>query len=87
MTSTGLRAIRKAKGLTLAQLGQFAQIDTGNLSRIERGVQMPTREVAARLANALSISLSDLYSAIVASNADFAGNREASSGERIDAGL
>jgi transcriptional regulator with XRE-family HTH domain len=36
--------------LTISQVSVAAGIDPGNLSRIERGVQVPSRDVAERLA-------------------------------------
>lgn len=45
-----LRKLRRARGLTLAFVARQVGIDTGNLSRIERGLQCPNRHIAARLA-------------------------------------
>lgn len=46
---TPLRAVRQAKGLTLYQVANAIQLDVGNLSRIERGIQIASLEVAERL--------------------------------------
>jgi transcriptional regulator with XRE-family HTH domain len=44
-----LRAARKQRQLTLQQVGHAVGIDAGNLSRIERGQQVPTPALAGRL--------------------------------------
>lgn len=44
-----LREARKRRKLTLQQVGQAVGIDVGNLSRIERGQQVPTPALAGRL--------------------------------------
>ncbi|MDF7657607.1 helix-turn-helix transcriptional regulator [Erwiniaceae bacterium L1_54_6] len=48
-TQTPLRAVRQAKGLTLNQVAEAIQLDVGNLSRIERGIQIASLDVAERL--------------------------------------
>lgn len=45
MTSP-LKQARLARGLTLEQVASGVGIDTGNLSRIERGLQVPSKELA-----------------------------------------
>ena len=49
MTSP-LKRARLAHGLTLEQVATAVGIDTGNLSRIERGAQVPSVARTARLA-------------------------------------
>lgn len=49
MTST-LKQARLDRGLTLEQVSAAVGIDTGNLSRIERGAQVPSAARTARLA-------------------------------------
>lgn len=51
-----LREWRKAKGLTLTQLGQLAGVDHGNLSRLERGIFPYSQGVLEKLALALDVS-------------------------------
>jgi len=46
---TPLRAVRLANGLTLSQVAVAVQLDVGNLSRIERGIQAASVDVAERL--------------------------------------
>lgn len=51
-----LREWRKAKGLTLTELGRLAGIDHGNLSRLERGIFPYSQGVLEKLAAALDTS-------------------------------
>jgi len=44
-----LREARIAKNETLAEVAEAVDTDVGNLSRIERGEQVPQRELARRL--------------------------------------
>lgn len=46
---SALRTARKARKLTLAKVAQAVGTDPGNLSRIERGEQAPSRELARQL--------------------------------------
>lgn len=48
---TPLRAVRVENGLTLSQVAVAIQLDVGNLSRIERGIQVASVDVAERLTN------------------------------------
>ena len=47
---TLLRQLRKQRGLTLEQVSIAIGSDTGNLSRVELGKQIPSRNIAAKLA-------------------------------------
>jgi transcriptional regulator with XRE-family HTH domain len=73
---TPLRLARERSGLTIVQVSAAAGIDPGNLSRIERGVQVPSRDLAERLAqqfvghlNELQIIYPERYSQPEAGNA------------------
>ncbi|MCB1647575.1 MAG: helix-turn-helix transcriptional regulator [Pseudomonadales bacterium] len=57
-----LRAFRKARGMTLAQLAAASNISTANLSKAENGKISPTYDVLEKLARGLDISFSDLVS-------------------------
>lgn len=57
---TPLRAERKRRGLSIAQVSAAIGIDPGNLSRIERGWQIPGREVAAALADYYQGAINEL---------------------------
>lgn len=46
-----LKLVRRKHGLTLQQVADSVGIDTGNLSRIERGHQVPNKKLAEKLAN------------------------------------
>ncbi|HGN0341154.1 TPA: helix-turn-helix domain-containing protein [Proteus mirabilis] len=46
---TSLRLLRIKQNLTLSKVAEAVQIDVGNLSRIERGAQKTSLEVAERL--------------------------------------
>ena len=48
--STPLRRAREQRGLTIVQVSAATGIDPGNLSRIERGTQVPSKDVAIKLA-------------------------------------
>ncbi|MGF6641824.1 helix-turn-helix domain-containing protein [Paraburkholderia sp. MM6662-R1] len=45
-----LRKVRHGRGLTLDDVARKIGTDTGNLSRIERGLQCPKAAMAAKLA-------------------------------------
>lgn len=47
--STPLRKMRVQKKLTIAEVAIATQLDVGNLSRIERGMQVPSLETAEKL--------------------------------------
>jgi transcriptional regulator with XRE-family HTH domain len=51
-----LRVAREAAGLTIVQAAQALEMDPGNLSRIERGEQVPSKDLAAKLATQFSLS-------------------------------
>lgn len=51
-----IRKIRKAKGLTLAEVAINAGTDTGNLSRIERGLQDVSSKIIGKISLALKCS-------------------------------
>ncbi len=55
-----IRELRKAKGMTQAQLARAAGILRPNLSRIEAGKHRPTLETLEKIAAALEIPVVDL---------------------------
>lgn len=59
-----IRALRKSQKLTLLDLANAAGSDPGNISRLERGLQGYSDEMINRVANALGVQLSELYSMI-----------------------
>lgn len=56
-----IRALRKARELTLEQLAHLAETDAGSLSRIERGKQGWTHESITAIANALGVPVGSLF--------------------------
>ncbi|WP_286221488.1 helix-turn-helix domain-containing protein [Marinobacter apostichopi] len=48
--------------MTLAELAERSESHVGNLSRIERGLARPSLELLHRLALALDLSLTDIFS-------------------------
>ncbi|WP_050814898.1 helix-turn-helix domain-containing protein [Achromobacter arsenitoxydans] len=47
--TTPLRMAREKRGLTIQQVATSVGIDPGNLSRIERGKQVPSKDLAEKL--------------------------------------
>jgi putative transcriptional regulator len=47
---TPLKTIRKKRGLKLKDVSAAVETDTGNLSRIENGVQTASKDLAEKLA-------------------------------------
>jgi len=47
--TTPLRKMRVEKKLTISEVAIATQLDVGNLSRIERGMQVPSLETAEKL--------------------------------------
>ncbi|WBG90053.1 helix-turn-helix transcriptional regulator [Pantoea piersonii] len=47
--TTPLRKMRVEKKLTISEVAAATQLDVGNLSRIERGIQVPSLETAEKL--------------------------------------
>ncbi len=58
--NTPLRAARLRKGLTITHVAQQVKCDMGNLSRMERGKQRPSLELAERMVIFFAGDLSEL---------------------------
>ena len=58
-----LRELRGDASLTLAKLAEMAGISAADLSRYERGLVVPSFDVACRLADALGIGVAELRGA------------------------
>jgi len=56
-----LRALRKAKRMTLEQLGHAAGIGFKHVSEVERGVKAPSFDALERLARALKVQPYELF--------------------------
>lgn len=57
---TPLRSLRKAQGKTLSDVATAIRLDVGNLSRIERGIQVASLEVAEKLSVFFKGEISEL---------------------------
>ncbi|BBK41764.1 transcriptional regulator [Allostella vacuolata] len=60
---TQLRALRKAKGLSLAQVGASAGLSIGMVSQIERGLASPSIRSLRKLADALDVPVAWFFHA------------------------
>lgn len=58
---TPLRQAREKKGLTLHALAVRVNSDVGNLSRIERGVQIPSSDLAAKIVEQFDGEINELH--------------------------
>lgn len=58
---TNIRLLRKQFGLSLKALAAAAEIDQGNLSKLERGEAGYSHETIERIANALHVSVGVLF--------------------------
>lgn len=57
---TNLRALRQRHKLTLSEAARRIEYDAGNLSRIERGAQQPSLEIARRLAGLYEVTVDEI---------------------------
>lgn len=55
-----IRALRKQRGLTQAQLGELCGISGASVGSYEKGATLPKRRVAERIATALEVSVDKL---------------------------
>ncbi|HAT2328196.1 MULTISPECIES: helix-turn-helix transcriptional regulator [Citrobacter] len=55
-----LRILRKSQGMTLSYVAKGVDIDPGNLSRIERGQQIASLDIAERLVSFFSGKINEL---------------------------
>lgn len=55
-----IRALRKRRGLSQGQLGQLCGINGGTVSSYERGMTLPKRQAAEKIARALEVPLERL---------------------------
>lgn len=56
-----LRTLRKQRGLTLAQLGAAADVSSGLLSQMERGLGNPSFNTLVQVAHALGVPVASLF--------------------------
>jgi XRE family transcriptional regulator, regulator of sulfur utilization len=55
-----VKALREAMGLSLRELAERSEVGAATLSQVERGESSPTLAVAARIADGLELTLSQL---------------------------
>lgn len=58
-----IRALRAERGLSLSQLALSAGVDKGYLSRVERGLKVPSVAIVLRISTALQVSAAQLFGA------------------------
>ena len=58
--TTPLRQARERRNLTIQQVAAAVGIDSGNLSRIERGLQVPSKELTEKLAKYFGGEITEL---------------------------
>ncbi|NPV52170.1 MAG: helix-turn-helix transcriptional regulator [Firmicutes bacterium] len=64
MKQTRLRDIRLSKGLRQLDVARRARITRVFYTQIENGYRLPSMQKASQLANALGISIEELYDAL-----------------------
>lgn len=75
MNTSPLRQARRQRELTLQAVADAVGTDTGNLSRVERGLQIPSKDLAERLAKFFGITeLQIIYPERFASCGDSTGS-------------
>lgn len=57
---TPLKVLRKREKVTLEQLARKVGTDSGNLSRIERGIQTPGKELATAIVEFFDNEITEL---------------------------
>ena len=57
---TPLRKMREDNGLTISEVALAVQIDVGNLSRIERGIQVTSIETAEKISQFFKGKISEM---------------------------
>lgn len=61
-----IRAIRKAKKMSLRELAVLANVSTGLISQVERGLTQPSLDTLRQIAKALEVPLFSLFETSVA---------------------
>jgi len=56
--------MRKDRRLSLAQVSRLVGVHVSSVSRIERGLSMPSPRIALRLCHLYNITLEDVYRAL-----------------------
>lgn len=58
---TPLKKVRIKNEETLQDVAKVVGVDTGNLSRIERGLQVPSKDLAAKLASHFNHEVTEMH--------------------------
>ncbi|MFC6882735.1 MULTISPECIES: helix-turn-helix domain-containing protein [Actinomadura] len=61
MIGVRIREVRNSRNMTVKQLAEAAEVSTGLISQVERGLTDPSLETLRRLARALGLPLFDLF--------------------------
>lgn len=56
-----IKELREKQGYTQLKLAEILNMEASNLSKIERGVQIPKEESLEKLAQAFNVNLLDLF--------------------------
>ncbi len=56
-----IKELRESKNISQLKLAEELNMEASNLSKIERGIQIPKEESLIKLANALNVSIKDLF--------------------------
>lgn len=77
MPSVGanIRAVRQKLGYTIEQLALRAQVDTSNLSKIERDIGGYSRDSLERIANGLGVPIGTLFGELPEDNLSLLGKK------------
>lgn len=56
-----IKELREKQGLTQLKLAEILDMEASNLSKIERGIQIPKEESLENISNALNIDVKNLF--------------------------
>jgi len=62
MLGSKVKVLRKQAGLTISQLAELAAMDSGFLNYIENGKKAPSLDTLGKIAKALNVSMSEIFS-------------------------
>lgn len=61
MANNKIASLRISKGINQSELARKAEISRSYLIAVEKGTSVPTVEVGSRIANALGVTLDDIF--------------------------
>ncbi len=56
-----IKELREKQGLTQLKLAEILDMEASNLSKIERGIQIPKEESLENISNALKVDVKELF--------------------------